>query len=66
MSTASWRGIRWSFPVTVVCDRHSFGNLFLHFFHFFHVLPYVVIYQVVMALQRLGIDPPNFDYVLLK
>ena len=22
--------------------------------------------QVVMALQRLGIDPPNFDYVLLK
>lgn len=22
--------------------------------------------QVVMALQRLGIDPPNFDYILLK
>ena len=22
--------------------------------------------QVVMALQRLGIDPPNFDYVLLQ
>jgi len=22
--------------------------------------------QVVMQLQRLGIDPPNFDYVLLK
>jgi uncharacterized damage-inducible protein DinB len=22
--------------------------------------------QVVMALQRLGLDPPNFDYVLLK
>ncbi len=22
--------------------------------------------QVIMALQRLGVDPPNFDYVLLK
>jgi uncharacterized damage-inducible protein DinB len=22
--------------------------------------------QVVMALQRFGVDPPNFDYVLLK
>lgn len=34
----------------------------------FHVLNHENYHrgQVVMVLQRFGIDPPNFDYVLLK
>jgi len=34
---------------------------------FFHIIHHENYHrgQVIMALQRFGVDPPNFDYILL-